>query len=46
MCCMVGVHYAQYINANSLSSLFMLQPPKLHSPEKKKGKKKNLSKAP
>lgn len=34
MCCVVGVHYAQYINANSLSSLFTLQPPKLHAQER------------
>lgn len=42
MCCMAGVHYAQYINANSLSLLLLLQPPKLQEPEKKK--RENLSK--
>lgn len=36
MCCMAGVHYAQYINANSLSLLLLLQPPKLQEPETKK----------
>lgn len=36
MCCMACVHYAQYINANSLSLLLLLQPPKLQEPEKKR----------
>lgn len=42
MCCMAGVHYAQYINANSLSLLLLLQPPKLQETEKKT--KKNQKK--
>lgn len=39
MCCMAGVHYAQYINANSLSLLLLLQPPKLQEPKEKKKRK-------